>query len=58
MFSEFLLTQLYVYNIWNIHPLAQTVEHGISNAKVMGSIPRESKEWPNVYLKCNASHFR
>ncbi len=24
-------------------PVAQLVEHGASNAKVMGSIPRESK---------------
>ncbi len=24
-------------------PLAQMVEHGASNAKIMGSIPRESK---------------
>ncbi len=24
-------------------PVAQLVEHGISNAKIMGSIPRESK---------------
>ncbi len=26
-------------------PVAQTVEHGASNAKLMGSIPRESKSW-------------
>ncbi len=26
-------------------PVAQLVEHGISNAKIMGSIPRESKSW-------------
>ncbi len=25
--------------------VAQLVEHGASNAKVMGSIPRESKSW-------------
>ncbi len=24
------------------------VEHGASNAKIMGSIPRESKSWWNV----------
>ncbi len=24
-------------------PVAQLVEHGVSNAKIMGSIPRESK---------------
>ncbi len=27
----------------NIFPVAQLVEHGTSNAKIMGSIPRESK---------------
>ncbi len=26
-------------------PAAQMVEHGASNAKIMGSIPRESKSW-------------
>ncbi len=26
-------------------PVAQLVEHGASNAKSMGSIPRESKSW-------------
>ncbi len=26
-------------------PVAQLVEHGASNAKIMGSIPRESKSW-------------
>ncbi len=26
-------------------PVAQLVEHGVSNAKIMGSIPRESKRW-------------
>ncbi len=25
--------------------VAQMVEHGASNAKIMGSIPRESKSW-------------
>ncbi len=29
-------------------PVAQMVEHGASNAKIMGSIPRESKSWSNV----------
>ncbi len=29
-------------------PVAQLVEHGASNAKIMGSIPRESKSWSNV----------
>ncbi len=26
-------------------PVAQLVGHGVSNAKIMGSIPRESKSW-------------
>ncbi len=26
-------------------PVAQMVEHGARNAKIMGSIPRESKSW-------------
>ncbi len=26
-------------------PVAQMVEHSASNAKIMGSIPRESKSW-------------
>ncbi len=26
-------------------PVAQLVEHGANNAKIMGSIPRESKSW-------------
>ncbi len=26
-------------------PVAQLVEHGVSNAKIMGSIPRENKTW-------------
>ncbi len=33
-------------------PVAQMVEHGASNAKIMGSIPRESKSWSNV-KNCN-----
>ncbi len=35
-----------------IKPLivAQIVTHGASNAKIMGSIPRESKSWSNVKL--------
>ncbi len=36
-------------------PVAQIVEHGASNAKIMGSIPRESKSCKNCNL--NASHF-
>ncbi len=26
-------------------PVAQMVEHGASNAKIMGTIPRDSKSW-------------
>ncbi len=26
-------------------PVAQMVEHGASSAKIVGSIPRESKSW-------------
>ncbi len=33
-------------------PVAQMVEHGASNAKIMGSIPRESKSWSNI-KNCN-----
>ncbi len=29
----------------NSFPVAQLVEHGVSNAKIMGSIPRESKSF-------------
>ncbi len=31
-------------------PVAQMVEHGASSAKIMGSIPRESKSWSNVKI--------
>ncbi len=31
---------IYIYN-----PVAQMVEHDASNAKIVGSIPRESKSW-------------
>ncbi len=34
-----------VYNVRSSFPVAQLVEHGVSNAKIMGSIPRESKSW-------------
>ncbi len=35
-----------IYDNDNIYfPVAQMVEHGASNAKIMGSIPRESKSW-------------
>ncbi len=34
------------------------VEHGASNAKIMGSIPRESKSWSNVktvtWMQCKS----
>ncbi len=30
-------------NVVGSFPVAQVVEHGASNAKIMGSIPRESK---------------
>ncbi len=29
-------------------PVAQIVEHGTSNAKIMSSIPRESKSWQEL----------
>ncbi len=32
---------------WHSFPVAQMVEHGASNAKIMGSIPRE-----NELIKC------
>ncbi len=32
-----------VFNPYIDFPVAQMVEHGASNAKIMGSIPRESK---------------
>ncbi len=33
------------YYIISGFPVAQMVEHGASNASIMGSIPRESKSW-------------
>ncbi len=39
-----LLPSLLCY-IFKSFPVAQMVEHGASNAKIMGSIPRESKSW-------------
>ncbi len=35
---------IYIY-IYYSFPVAQLVEHGASNAKTIGSIPRESKSW-------------
>jgi len=46
--------------LWKkVVPVAQTFEHNASNAKVMGSIPRESKNLSNVnvYLKFSVSCF-
>ncbi len=39
--TEILKNEHYVLSI--SFPVAQMVEHGASNAKIMGSIPRESK---------------
>ncbi len=38
-FLKELKTNMYYF------PVAQLVEHDVSNAKIMGSIPRESKSW-------------
>ncbi len=39
-------------------PIAQMVEHGASNANIMGSIPRESESWSNVktvtWMQCKS----
>ncbi len=39
-------------------PVAQLVEYGASNAKIMGSIPRESKSWFNAetvtWMQCKS----
>ncbi len=37
--GDSLTAYTYIYSF----PVAQLVEHGTSNAKIMGSIPRESK---------------
>ncbi len=42
--------QKYKNNLFMYFPVVQMVEHGASNAKIMGSIPRESKSWSNVKL--------
>ncbi len=39
-----------IAKLWTGFPVAQMVEHGASNAKIMGSIPRDSKSWSNVKL--------
>ncbi len=52
LLTHFLISSI----VWNIKvflasfPVAQMVEHGANNAKIMGSIPRESKSWWNVKL--------
>ncbi len=38
------LSHYSMFNAWSF-PVAQMVGHGASNAKIMGSIPRESKSW-------------
>ncbi len=50
-----------VYGLWYYvdgFPVAQMVEHGASNAKIMGLIPRESKSWSNVktvtWMQCKS----
>ncbi len=37
--------EILLYKPYIGFPVAQLVEHGTSNAKIMGSIPRESKSW-------------
>ncbi len=41
----FLTNCLLSYKELSAFLIAQMVEHGASNAKIMGSIPRESKSW-------------
>ncbi len=47
-----------IWCAWCSFPVAQLVEHGASNAKIMGSIPRESKSWSNVetvtWMQCKS----
>ncbi len=38
-------------------PVAQWLEHCVSSAKVVGSIPREHILTINVYAECTVSHF-
>ncbi len=40
--------QCFEIEIYLGFPVAQMVEHGASNTKIMGSIPRESKSWSKV----------
>ncbi len=44
--SFFLSSDTMKMKMWHLgFPVAQMVEHGASNATIMGSIPRESKSW-------------
>ncbi len=45
LFISFVSFFYYIYLFVIGFPVAQMVEHGASNAKIMGSIPRESKSW-------------
>ncbi len=49
MASDQTMLKVLIY-LYTGFPVAQIVEHGASNAKIMGSIPRESKSWSNVKL--------
>ncbi len=50
-FKENWIEYMQIFSLWFSYgfpygtgfPVAQMVEHGASNAKIMGSIPRESK---------------
>ncbi len=52
------ILSIYCIDILTGFPVAQLVEHGVSNAKIMGSIPRESKSWQNVetvtWMQCKS----
>ncbi len=49
--AEQMINYFGYYDIFLVSfPVAQVVEHGASNAKIMGSIPRESKSWSKVKL--------
>ncbi len=45
MFSKHNVTKKWSNKCCSVNSVAQLVEHGTSNAKIMGSIPRESKSW-------------
>ncbi len=40
-----MVSTIIFYSMLYCFPVAQLVEHGVSNAGIMGSIPRESKSW-------------